>query len=540
MTTILMGMKVSGLPAATGQRLTMAGSIRNPRRAPTVGRQILEARTPIMVEEVKELQNGVALSNQKGDQDEVQVYRLPVPALHKADCKTQGFKGDPDLYLRFGETPDITFEISDNACASAYEGTTETCSTGSSGMDDSILFVALHAYESYQGITLVCIVYPSIAGQSPSEAIMIKDQVIELKDGEAKVNQNGAKGEVQLYRLMVASQQQTYCELSGGKGDADMYIRFNQVPEVSVASTNNDCVSVNERSYEYCSTSSSSNTDGTLYVAVHAYEAYRGVQLSCYSYSNQWDDDTHDHTHSWGKTRVPEPVFNELVLELTPYVPLKKQKGTQDAVQLYTLTVPPMHRAVCSTEGSVGDADIYMRFGEIPEIRFDSTVNDCISAWDSSYDSCDALSTNNEETILYVALHAYEAYRDLTIACQLDAISETPIINEEILVLDMGIPLTNQNSLENEVKLYQVSVPSGHQVTCSTSGDNGDVDLLVRVDGMPDLDFFYNNDCTSVTVGSNEECTITNYWGNDMVVNVGLHAYEAYAGLSIVCTSELA
>lgn len=108
-----------------------------------------------------------------------------------------------------------------------------------------------------------------------------------------------------------------------------------------------------------------------------------------------------------------------------------------------------------------------------------------------------------------------------------------PIFNAE--------PLSGQSAEEQELQQYVLKgVPAGMEVTCKTEADTGDADLYVRFGaeavGDPSSSLNRNN-CTSATWLSSETCT-TPATVSETDVYAGVHAWEAYTDLTIVCSYE--
>ncbi|GLT19455.1 peptidase S8 [Vibrio zhanjiangensis] len=95
-----------------------------------------------------------------------------------------------------------------------------------------------------------------------------------LDNGMAKLDLFGASKSREVYTFEVPkSATKARFELSGGTGDADIYVRFNGVPTKNA----NDCRSMEEGNHETCSIDVPKA--GTYQVLVYGFKAYQGVTL---------------------------------------------------------------------------------------------------------------------------------------------------------------------------------------------------------------------------------------------------------------------
>lgn len=127
-------------------------------------------------------------------------------------------------------------------------------------------------------------------------------------------------------------------KMSGGSGDADLYVRFNAAPTTST--------------YDYRSWESSNNeniattqaTAGTWWVLVNGYSAYSGANLVA-SYVGGG------------------PVYPELKDE----VAVTNLSGELDSEKFYRIEVPAGASLLTVTQGGgTGNSDLYLRHGDLP------------------------------------------------------------------------------------------------------------------------------------------------------------------------------
>lgn len=139
------------------------------------------------------------------------------------------------------------------------------------------------------------------------------------------------------------------------------------------------------------------------------------------------DDDGNDNRNETNPTNNHDHLFITPLrpIELVDRVPLTHQSAMEGTIQHYTLAVPPLHEVSCILQGDNGDADMYLRFdqpamivssgGDSLQVR---AMNECSSLMSGSVEFCrTGLSTGRRESVLYVTIHAYESYEDVTVQC---------------------------------------------------------------------------------------------------------------------------
>jgi serine protease len=170
--------------------------------------------------------------------------------------------------------------------------------------------------------------------------------------------------------------------MSGGTGDADMYVKFGSAPTL----TSYDCRPYVSGNAESCPISTAQA--GTYYVMVNAYAAYSGVTLKG-SYS----------TGGGGGGSLTSGV---------PVTGLSATTGNFGTI--YTLVVPAGKTSVTFTiTGSTGDADLYVRIGAAPT----TTTYNCRPYLTGDNETC----TFNAPAAgtYYVGVRAYATYSGVTL-----------------------------------------------------------------------------------------------------------------------------
>ena len=165
-----------------------------------------------------------------------------------------GGTGDADIYVKFGSAP----TTSDYDCRPYKSGNNETC-TGSS--TNGTYHVMVRAYSSFSGVSLVG---SFNEGGTPGN---------ELENGVAKTGLNDSSGGEQRFTMTVpAGASNINFQMSGGSGDADLYVKFGSEPTTS----DYDCRPFRWGNNESCTGSSSG---GVYHVMIRGYSSYSGVSL---------------------------------------------------------------------------------------------------------------------------------------------------------------------------------------------------------------------------------------------------------------------
>lgn len=211
-----------------------------------------------------------------------------------------------------------------------------------------------------------------------SQSIQVSDSVQgQLTKGVPETNLSGSQGDTAQYWIDVpANSQDLTFDISGGSGDADLYVRFGAEPTTSTY----DCRPYKSGNSENCSFASPQ--EGRYYVMVRAYSAYSGVQLVA------------DYSENTGGASFEETNVS----------------ASQGQWQHYTLDVPSGSSTLNAViTGGTGDADLYVRFGQQPTT--------------SDYE-CRPYRWGNEETCTinnpqagtwHVSVRAYSTFSGLTV-----------------------------------------------------------------------------------------------------------------------------
>ncbi|MCC6554522.1 MAG: M4 family metallopeptidase [Polyangiaceae bacterium] len=207
---------------------------------------------------VTPLSNGVAVTGIGGSTGSQKFYSLVVPSGQTTlTFTTSGGTGDVDLYTNFGAVPSLTTYT----CRPYASGNAETCTVTNPAA--GTYYVMLNAYSTYSGVTLTG-TYSSGGGGGGNV----------LTNGVPVTNISGASGSSQVLTLSVpAGKASLSFTMSGGTGDADMYVKYGSSPTDS----SYNCRPYLSGNNESCSFTNPSS--GTWYVRLKGYSAYSGVSL---------------------------------------------------------------------------------------------------------------------------------------------------------------------------------------------------------------------------------------------------------------------
>lgn len=206
-----------------------------------------------------ELQNGTPVSGISGGSGSTQYWTINVPAgASGLQISTAGGSGDVDLYVRRGAQP----TTSDYDCRPWRSGNNESCSFTSP--QSGTWYVMLRGYSSFSGVTLTGS-YQAGSGGGGSQ----------IQNGVPLTGLSGAANSERRYTFSVpAGAPNLSIGISGGSGDADLYVRRNAAPTISTY----DCRPWRSGNNETCSASAAEG--GTYHVLVRGYGAYSGVTLT--------------------------------------------------------------------------------------------------------------------------------------------------------------------------------------------------------------------------------------------------------------------
>ena len=257
--------------------------------------------------------------------------------------------------------------------------------------------------------------------------------------------------------------------ISGGTGDADLYVKFGSAPTTS----SYDCRPYVTGNNETCTMSPVQA--GTYYVMLNAYASFTGVTLT-------------------GSFTAPG------------------SGGTPSANFTFTTSGLTATFTDTSTDsgGTLGSHS--WTFGDGGTSTAMSPSHTYAAAGTYSVTETVTDSVNNQTSSKTQSVTVSAASCGGTVLCN-------------------GVAVTGLSGTKGTLsQAYTLVVPSGKtSVTIKISGGTGDADLYVRLGSAPTLSTY---DCRPYLVGNNETCTFTPPAGGGTYY-VKLNAYAAYSGVSL-------
>ena len=202
-----------------------------------------------------ELENGVSVTFSGAQYSETD-FTFEVPsAASNVSFNMSGGSGDADLYVKFGSAP----TTSSYDCRPYRNGNNETCDFSA---QTGTYYVMVRGYTSYSNVSLVA-THDGDGSEPPAEG-----------GSETHPNLSGASGSwTHFYVDIPAGMSSLDVEISGGSGDADLYVRRGAQPTTS----SYDCRPYRWGNNETCSFSNPAQD--RWYISIRGYSSYSGVTL---------------------------------------------------------------------------------------------------------------------------------------------------------------------------------------------------------------------------------------------------------------------
>lgn len=206
-----------------------------------------------------------------------------------------------------------------------------------------------------------------------------------LVDGEAKTGLSGTKSSETFYTIEVPSGATNISfAMSGGTGDADLYVRAGSKP----TSSTYDCRPYEGGNAETCSIDNP--TAGTYHVMLKGYSAYSGVSLKA--------DITGGSTG--GGSQAGGGTVNDV-------------SATAGNWAHYTIDVPAgMASFTVTSSGGSGDADLFVKFGS----QATTSSYDCRPYKNGNTETC--TFSNPQAGTWHLSLNAYKTFSGVTLDAQ--------------------------------------------------------------------------------------------------------------------------
>ena len=406
-------------------------------------------------------------------------YRIVVPSgMDVLLFSMSGGTGNADMYIKKGSKPTTS--------SWDYKPTTannaESISIGG-GSISGTWYVMLRGAAAYSGVTL-------LADYS------ISNTVVTLTNGVPVTGISGNQGSAKYYKIEVpAGQTKLEIAMSGGTGDADMYVRRGTQPTTAeydfrpYLQGNDESVTVNNPAA------------GTWFIMIRGYQAFSGITLLA-SFG--------------GGGPIPDEVT-----ELQNGVAVTGLSGSAGSEKFYKINVPASQAKLdIVMSGGTGDVDLYVRKGSKPTT--------------TEWDYRPYLIGNNETVTIdnpssgtyYIMLKGYVAYTGVTLKA-----TYTPV-PEQVEDLQNGVAKTGLAGASGSEKFFKIAVPAGQDFfKIEMSGGTGDVDLYVRKGSKPTLTSW---DYRPYLIGNNETVDVANPAAATWYIL--LRGYQAYTGVTLKAT----
>jgi vibriolysin len=366
--------------------------------------------------------------------------------------------------------------------------------------------------------------------------------------------------------------------MSGGTGDADMYVKFGSAP----TDTSYDCRPYKSGNSESCPITTAQV--GTYHVRIKAYSSFSGVSLTGsytipsnnaptanFSFTtsaltanftdSSSDSDGSIASRSWnfgdGSTSTatnPSHTYasaGTYTVSLTvtdddgatastsKSVTVSSGGGGGNVLEngvtvtglsattgnqlVYTLQVPAGASGLKFTSsGGSGDGDMYVKFGSAP-----TTSNyDCRSWASGNSETCNISSA--QAGTYYVMMHAYSSFSGMSLTGSYSTGGGgcTP----SGTVLCNGSQVSGLSASRNNwTSTYTLVVPAGAtNLKFTIAGGTGDADMYVRLGAAPTTTSY---NCRPYLSGNNETCTFAAPTAGTYYVRV--RAYSAFSGVTL-------
>jgi len=438
------------------------------------------------------------------------------------------------------------FNCSFNASASSDSDgsiTNYSWSFGGSGVTASNNFGGYGTFP----VTLTVTDDLGATGSSTQNVVLADPNASILTNGVAKTGLSGALNSQTRFTMNVPSGATNLTfNMSGGTGDADLYVRYGSQPTLSAY----DCRPYVGGNTENCPVATAQA--GTYHVMIVAYSAYTGVNLtgsytaaasnvapnasftssctdlSCsFNASGSSDSDGSISSYSWSFGGSGVTASNTFASAGTYSVTLTvtdDDGATDTATSSVTVTAPPVNVAPNASFTS-SCTDLSCSFNASGSSDSDGSI----SSYSWSFGGSGVTATNN-----YASAGTYSVTLTVTdndgatdTATSSVTVNDPPPPTGNVLtngVAKTGLAATQSNTLE-----FTMVVPAGAtNLTFEMSGGSGDADLYVRFGSAPTTSTY---DCRPYAGGNNESCPVTNAQAGTYYVM--LRAYATFSGVSL-------
>ncbi len=185
--------------------------------------------------------------------------------------------------------------------------------------------------------------------------------------------------------------------------------------------------------------------------------------------------------------------------------------GAKDNEQTFYIdTTQENTRVDIAISGGSGDADLYVKTGDIP------TINDydCRPYISGNNENCDVLLASAGR--VYIKIIGYSAY------------SGVSLLATNTSATTSDFPKNNLSATTSNWLQYSYTAQITETVTVSINGGTGDADLYTSKTGQPTTNSYT---CRPYKNGNNETCPVQLSAGE--TIYIGIRAYNSFSGVSL-------
>ena len=334
-----------------------------------------------------------------------------------------------------------------------------------------------HSYDN-DGSYTVTLTVEDLEGAETSTSTTVSIGIEPTNKLFNNVGQNisGAQGSETHYNFEIpANASNLVVAISGGSGDADLYVQYGSAP----SSSSNDCYLNLGGNNETCDDDLDVTQSGTWHVMVRGWSGYDNVTLVV-----SWDEDGGCTSDCGVVTALDENL-----------------SGTQSSETHYTVSVPAgASNLIVAISGGSGDADLYVNYGSVPTT---GSGNDCFLNIGGNDESCDQLTT--QSGTWYIMVRGYSSYDNVALLVTWDEGTDpTSPPTDPSSGLQNGSS-TMVSGMRDDELMYSFELPAGaSNLSVAISGGTGDADLYVNYGSEPTTGS--GNDCFLDRAGNSENC----------------------------------
>ena len=448
--------------------------------------------------------------------------------------------------------PTASFTQSCSGLSCTFNGSASSDSDGSiAGYSWSIGgsgSTASNTYANYgtYSVTLTVTDNEGATGSSTQSVVLTDPNQSVLTNGVAKTGLADAKSGEQNWTMSIpAGATNLTFNMSGGTGDADLYVRYGSAPTTATY----DCRPYVGGNTEACPIATAQT--GTYYVMIRAYSAYSGVSLtgsytaaaanvapnasftssctdlSCsFNASSSSDSDGSIASYAWsfgGSGSTASNTYGSAGTYSVTLTVTDNDGATDTSTSSVTVTAPPVNVAPSASFTS-SCSDLTCSFNASSSSDSDGSISNY--SWSFGGSGVSASNTFASAGTYSVTLTVTDNDGATDTSTSSVTVTAPPVANNE---LSNGVAKTNLAATKDNNLNFTMVVPAGAtDLNFAMSGGSGDADLYVRFGSAPTTS---NYDCRPYVGGNTESCPISTAQAGTYYVMV--RAYSTFSGVSL-------